>query len=169
MDPIKNPIKNTLRGRIIAGFLMFIAIIAMNILIGDIASELTVGKLSSYLGQLDDLKRLNHVFCIRNSFGENLLKDHGIQYTSVDSIEEGLKALEKGEAQAFLGSEPTLKYKLHQHPIPNVKFLSAKFGILYYSYILPEQSTLLRIINRDLLDLIRTQKVNVTLEKYLGK
>ena len=159
----------TFWGRIVAAICMFVSLLAMNILIASIASELTVGKMSSQIQEISDLKRLGGIFCVRGTFGQNLLENRSLSHKVVDSLEEALTALENGKAKAVLYSEPVLRYFLNTHALPDIKFLSAGFGGRYYSFIVQEPSDLLRIINRDILDLMNEEKVVTIVEKYLGK
>ncbi len=158
----------TLKGRIVAGFCLVASLIVMNILIASIISELTMGKLSSKIQEISDLKRLEGVLCVQNTFGQQLLSKRYIPHRVVGTLKDGLASLKNGKAQALLFSEPILKYALHQDPIPNIKFMSSAFGVRYYSMIVQEESPFLRVINRDILDLMNAEGISAILRKYLG-
>ncbi len=158
----------TLKGRIVAGFCMVASLIVMNILIASIISELTMGKLSSKIQEISDLKRLESVLCVQNTFGQQLLSKRYIPHRVVGTLKEGLMSLKNGKAQAVLYSEPVLKYVLHKDPIPNVKFMSLGFGVRYYSLIVQEESPFLRVINRDILDLMNSEEISEIIRKYMG-
>ncbi|MBS0185135.1 MAG: transporter substrate-binding domain-containing protein [Proteobacteria bacterium] len=159
----------TLVGRVVAGCWMFASLLAMNILIASVASELTVGKLSSQIQDLEDLKKLGKVITVSNTFGQNLLEKRFIPHKIVNSLDEALKDLENGKARVLVYSEPLLRFFLHAHPIPDVNFTSSGFGVRYYSMIVQEPSDLLRIINRDIMDLMNAEAIAIIVEKYLGK
>lgn len=159
----------TVPGRCIAGFWMFASLLVINFLIGSIVSELTVEKLSSRVQEIEDLKLLCPILCVKETFGKNLLVERSIPHETIGSLEEGLDALRHGKAEALVYSAPLLRYALFKDPISKVKYMSVGFGLRYYSFIVPEQSGLLRFINQNILDLMNGQKINKIAEEYLGK
>jgi len=159
----------TLVGRVIAGCWMFASLLAMNILIASVASEVTVGKLSSKIQDLEDLKKLGQVVTVKNTFGQNLLEKRFVPHETLSSLEEAFEDLKNGKAKVLVYSEPILRFFLHRHPIRDINFTSSAFGVRYYSMIVQEPSALLRIINRAIMALMNEDEVSNILEKYLGK
>ena len=132
-------------------------------------SELTVGKLSSHIQDVTDLKRLNNkILSVQGTFIQEFLIEHDIHSKTVPSLVEGLAALKNGDAKALLYDEPLLKYALLKNPIPNIRFMPTTCAMRYCSFIMPQHSPLLPVVNRDIIILLDKEMRRI-IERYIGK
>lgn len=157
----------TLWGRCVAIFWMFAALLMVNIFTGSLSSELTVHKLSSRVHDLRDIRNLK-VVCLNDTVSKQFLEDNFIKCKSVPSIEAGLSDLEKNKAQALIYAEPILRYVMHEHPTPNVRFVSAGIIKQYYCFMVPRKSNFLFFLNQEILSLLNGQAIDRILSQYFG-
>ncbi|HQS84319.1 MAG: hypothetical protein B7Y25_02890 [Alphaproteobacteria bacterium 16-39-46] len=157
----------SLWGRCIAVFWMLLALVMVNIFTASIVSELTIGKLSTNIQSVEDLRKLN-VLCLNQISSKEFLRSHFIKYKSVNSLEEGFDVLQKTPGNALIYSEPMLKYILNTKSLPGIQFIHAGIVSQYYSIKVPRESTLLYSLNQAILKLLNGQEIKYILSKYFG-
>ncbi len=124
-------------GRIVGLIWMFTAIIIISGFTASIASSLTVGQLSLDINNLDDIE-VARVVTISGSTSNEFLESKKIKSTGVTSVDEALKMVSSGQADAFVYDEPLLRYKINQNKLHDqIVVAPAKFLTQYYAYALP--------------------------------
>lgn len=104
----------TRSGRAIAAVWMLVAFALMTILSGLIASSLTVGRLNPVVQSAEDL-RLHAIGALDRGMAAPLLRAMGVhRLETFPSAEAGLRALRKGQIQAFVGDSVVLRFMLRQ-------------------------------------------------------
>ncbi|MBS0185139.1 MAG: transporter substrate-binding domain-containing protein [Proteobacteria bacterium] len=157
----------TLWGRCIAVFWMLLALVMVNIFTGSIASELTIGKLSTNIQTVADLRKLN-VLCLDEKSSKKFLKEHFVKFKTVSSLEEGFEFLQKNKGSALIYSEPMLKYMINTTSLPNIQFVHAGIVSQYYSIKVPRGSKLLYSLNQVILKLLNGEEIKNILSRYFG-
>lgn len=154
-------------GKLIAIVWMFTAIITISGFTAAISSALTVEQLETSINELSDLDELN-VGTVGNSSTGAFLGSHGISFTSFETVEEGLEALEKGSLQAFVYDEPILRYRVRKRQMEQThKVIPLPAGKQYYSFTVPHKHHELRkAINPMVLEIIQNERWLQVLSRY---
>jgi polar amino acid transport system substrate-binding protein len=98
-------------GRVLAVVWMFGAIVLIALLTAQVTSFLTVSSLSGVARGPADLIHVR-VGAIEDSPAKVLLRDKfGVAATGFPSFDAGLRALDRGDLDAFVGVEPVLRYR----------------------------------------------------------
>jgi ABC-type amino acid transport substrate-binding protein len=161
----KSPV--TVGGRIIGLIWMFAAIIIISSLTAAITTSLTVSQLDTLVEDPDDLYRVR-VAGVSGTTSEQYLKDEGITYRGFPSLEEAIKALAEGKADAVVHDAPLLKYQIRRLD-ERLTVLPHIFDRQDYAIMLPARSELREPLNRVLLEEMQTRWWPETIQKYLGK
>jgi ABC-type amino acid transport substrate-binding protein len=152
-------------GRIVGLIWMFTAIIIISGFTASIASSLTVGQLSLDINNLDDLENAR-VLTIGGSTSHTFLNSKMIASNEVLSVEEALKMLASGNADAFVYDEPLLRYSIDQNKLHNdIAVAPAKFLTQYYAYALP-QGEARKALNLAIIERIETLEWKTELAAY---
>ncbi|OYZ35983.1 MAG: hypothetical protein B7Y25_08635 [Alphaproteobacteria bacterium 16-39-46] len=167
LSDIGDIVTKTLGGRIMATIWLFATLIIVNVFIGSLSSELTVGKMSSEIYNVKDIEDLN-ILCLDESLSQKFLEDNSLSCKKITSIKDGLNAISQNKAQALIYSEPLLRQMLKENPTPGVKFVPAGILTQYYSFILPPKSALLHWLDQRILELLEKQEIKKIVKKYLG-
>ena len=167
LSDIGDIVTKTLGGRIMATIWLFATLIIVNIFIGSLSSEFTVGKISSEIYNVKDIEDLN-ILCLDDSLSQKFLEENSISCKKITSIKDGLKAISEDKANALIYSEPLLRYMMKENPEKGVKFVPAGILSEYYSFMLPPNSPLLHWLNQRILELIKQQEIKKIVKKYLG-
>ena len=157
----------SLWGRCLAVFWMLGALVMVNIFTASIVSELTIGKLSTNIQSVEDLRKLN-LLCLNQVSSKEFLGSHFIKYKSVNSLEEGFDILQKTPGNALIYSEPMLKYMLNKKSLPGIQLIHAGIVSQHYSIKVPRESKLLYPLNQAILKLLNEQEIKYILSKYFG-
>lgn len=160
-------VPKSLGGRIVGVVWMFTAILMISSLMGSVSSALTVGQLSTYIRDLKDLRNMR-VVCVNETASKAYLSEHFIPCHSVRDLTEGIQLVEQNRAQAFVYSEPILRYMVLKNHQVGITILPAGVSNQYYSFILPVQSDLLHPLNQAILRIINSSELKEILYTYLG-
>ncbi len=158
----------TFLGRLLGLIWMFAAIIIISGFTAAIASALTVSSLESRISDLDDLRHVR-VATIETSAAGAFLRDEGIGFRNIASIEDGLDQLHEGRLDAVVYDAPILQYLIKNEHSSVLRLLPRIFGSQDYGIGLPAGDTLRESMNRALLEVTNSLEWNRTLTKYLGE
>ncbi len=158
----------TIGGRIVSLIWIFSGIILVSIFIATITSMLTVNQLETSVRGLEDLKKAL-VGTMPFTTSESFLKNSLISFKTYKSIEEGLEALINGEIKAFVYDAPELRYRIKQRFQGKLDVLPHTYSQENYGIALVNNSPLRKSMNRVLLQKIRNQEWQETLNHYLGR
>ena len=158
----------TIGGRIVALIWIFSGIILVSIFIATITSMLTVNQLETSVRGLEDLKKAL-VGTMPYTTSESFLKNSLISFKTYKSIDEGLEALINGEIKAFVYDAPELRYRIRQRFQGKLDVLPHTYSQENYGIALVNDSPLRKSMNRVLLQKIRHQEWQETLNHYLGR
>jgi len=158
----------TIGGRIVALIWIFSGIILVSIFIATITSMLTVNQLETSVRGIEDLKKAL-VGTMPYTTSESFLKNSLISFKTYKSIEEGLEALINGEIKAFVYDAPELRYRIKQRFQGKLDVLPHTYSQENYGIALVNDSPLRKSMNRVLLQKIRHQEWQETLNHYLGR
>ena len=158
----------TIGGRIISLIWMFSGIILVTFFIATMTSMLTVNQLETSVRGLEDLKKAL-VGTMSYTTSEPFLKNNLISFKTYKSIDEGLEALINGEIKAFVFDAPALRYMIKQRFQGKLEVLPHTYSQENYGIALVNNSPLRKSLNRVLLQKIREQEWQDTLNHYLGR
>jgi ABC-type amino acid transport substrate-binding protein len=158
----------TIGGRIVSLIWMFSGIILVTFFIATITSMLTVNQLETSVRGLEDLKKAL-VGTMSYTTSEPFLKNNLISFKTYKSIDEGLEALINGEIKAFVFDAPALRYMIKQRFQGKLEVLPHTYSQENYGIALVNNSPLRKSLNRVLLQKIREQEWQETLNHYLGR
>jgi polar amino acid transport system substrate-binding protein len=157
----------TTGGRIISLIWMFAAVILVSLFTATITSMLTVKQLKTSVRSLEDLKR-EVLGTMPYTTSESFLKNNLISFNTYKSVVGGLEALANGEIKAFVYDEPELRYIIKHQFYRKLEVLPQKYSQENYGIAIVNDSPLRKSINRVLLQKIRHQEWQKTLNHYLG-
>lgn len=158
----------TIGGRIVSLIWMFSGIILVTFFIATMTSMLTVNQLETSVRGLEDLKKAL-VGTMPYTTSESFLKNSLISFKTYKSIDEGLEALINGEIKAFVFDAPELRYRIKQRFQGKLDVLPHTYSQENYGIALVNNSPLRKSMNRVLLQKIRQQEWQETLNHYLGR
>jgi ABC-type amino acid transport substrate-binding protein len=159
----------TAGGRIVALVWMFVAVVVTSGLTAAITSSLTVSRLESRIDELRDLSDVR-VAVVRNSTSAVHLRERGYRTEAVDTLEQGLDAVVRGEVVAMVHDAPILDYALLSNPkrFQGLDVLPEVLEAQSYAIALPPGSALREQVNRALLRRTSEDRWAQTLQSYLG-
>ena len=158
----------TRAGRAIAVVWMFTAIILIALFTAQVTSALTVTSLASLVRGPADLARVR-VGAIVDSPQIPLLRDRlGVVAAGSPGFDDGLRALERGEIDAFVGVEPVLRYEIANAFAGRLGVVAAPLTRADYVFAFPNGSPIRKQVNRAILSYLETDSWNATLRRYLG-
>lgn len=157
----------TLLGRIIAVIWMFAALILTAVFTAQLASSLTVDKISGPVSGIADLPRAR-VGIVAKSATKEYFAQRKIQTIAMDTVAEGLEALNEGSIDAFVHDEPILKYEISNAYQGRLDVLPQVFNAQDYAIVLPVRSPNREAINQALLAVMGSNTWTSAREKYFG-
>lgn len=158
----------TLGGRIVGFIWMFAAIIVISFFTASIASSLTVNQLESRVSGPEDLPNVR-VGALQNSATVSYLDSEEIPSTEYSSIEEGLRAVDNNDIDAFVHDAPIIGYHIQQQFQNKVRMLSNPFNRQYYGIVLPANSEIRNEMNQIILNYIKTDEWQDLIQEYQGE
>jgi polar amino acid transport system substrate-binding protein len=157
----------TVAGRILGLIWMFASIIIISGFTAAIATSLTVGQLEQSVGSIDDLHG-KRVLTVKESTSTAFLDDKLVRYDTVDSIEQALRSLAAGEAEAVVYDLPILRYWIREDYASTLQVLPNRFLRQDYAIALPPGSPLRERFNREILRIIQSPEWSQMVGGYLG-
>ncbi len=158
----------SMKGRVLAIIWMFLSVTIFWGFIGTISSSLTVNQIKAPIQELKSLSALK-IAAVKNSSTEVFLKNNMISYKTVESLEAGLKKVQMGENEAFIGPEPLVRYYIkNNNQYDDLIISPISFSTQYYSFILTLNSPLLHPLNYEVLRIINTYFWKKVLFEYMG-
>lgn len=154
-------------GRIVALGWMFAAIIVFSFFTASITSTLTVQRLTSDIQGADDLPGLR-VGTLAGSTSSAFLDRRDIPYVEIAGVEDGVKAVNDGEIDAFVYDAPILQYAAKTFG-DSLIVLPKFFRRQDYGFALPEGSELREPVNRALLIALTRERWQALLDYYLER
>jgi len=158
----------TLGGRIVGFIWMFAAIITISFFTASIASSLTVTQLDSRINGPEDLPNVR-VGALQNSATLTFLDLENIRATSFETINNGLRAVEDGDIDAFVHDAPIVSYYTNRDYKNRVRVLPNTFNDQYYGIAIPLNSEYRKEFNRILLNYIKSDEWSDLVDDYLGE
>jgi ABC-type amino acid transport substrate-binding protein len=118
-----------------------------------LASQLTVHQIQNNITGVQDLKTAT-VATITGSSAEAYLREHGIGYTGLPSINDAYRQLDDGQIEAIVFDAPVLQNHLKTTPDTDETLVGGIFARENYGIAVPNGSPLRKKINTTLLDII---------------
>ncbi|MBU0655195.1 MAG: transporter substrate-binding domain-containing protein [Gammaproteobacteria bacterium] len=147
-----------------------IGLILLSILTAVVTSALTAQAVSGTIRSEKDLPG-KRVVAVATDAPRLWLEQSGIAVTPVDTIEEGIARVRKGEADALVHDGPRLKYlasQINQEAGQRVlSIVPASFNPQSYGIVFPDGSLLREQANRALLQLRESQQGKTSLHEEL--
>ncbi len=157
----------TFLGRFIAVIWMFAALILTAVFTAQLASSLTVNKISGPVTGIKDLPGAR-VGVVNKAASNDYFKRRYIQTIAMDDIDQGLRALDEGTIDAFVHDEPILKFQILKGYQGRLNILPNVFEVQDYGIVLPPNSPDREAINQAVLDVMAAPTWRVAREKYFG-
>lgn len=159
----------TLGGRMIAIIWMFAGLIMISGFTAAIASALTVDKLDIGISSVNDLYNVR-VGTVTSSSSEEYLMQNGIDFITMQDIEEGIALVKDNKIDALVYDAPILKFYIKSKNIGNeVRVLPFILDPINYAFALPTNSPFRESINRVLLREIDDREWADIINSYLGR
>lgn len=155
-------------GRLVAGAAMVASLLLLSVLTGVITSVLTVHQLD--LG-IDDPSDLRHarVVSIEPSTAAEFLERRRINYRTVDSVEEAIREVSEGRADAVVYDRPLLQHVVKRRFATTVQVLSVSFQTQEYAIALAPDSPFRKPLNTAILRFRASDAWDECLYRYLGE
>ncbi len=157
----------TLGGRVIGFIWMFTAIIVISFFTASIASSLTVEQLQTGVQGPQDLPHVE-VGGLEHSATMEYLAAENINASAFESINAGLRAVSRGEIDAFVHDAPIIRYYVQRDFKNRVQVLPRTFFEQYYGIALPPGSDHRNELNRIILDYLQTDEWEELQSRYFG-
>jgi polar amino acid transport system substrate-binding protein len=153
--------------RIVAMVLVVLGIILIAQFTAAITASLTVQQLGPAITGPGDLPGKT-VATISQTVAASFLTEQGITYEGVDTIDEAVSLLEKGEVDAVVFDAPVLQYYALTHGNGKVKVVGPIFNTVFYGIGLPSGSPLRKPMNEALLSLLADGTYERIYQKWFG-
>jgi polar amino acid transport system substrate-binding protein len=159
---------STLPGRVVAIGWMIASIIAIAVFTAGITSTLTRRELQGVVHGVNDLRSVR-VGALAGSTTVDYLDRQRMPHRSFTSAQEGLRALQEGDIDAFVYDKPLLTWIVLHDFSTTLRMLDIVFDTQNYAIALPKGSPLRATLNLPLLDETESDWWQQTLFQYLGK
>lgn len=159
---------STLPGRVVAIGWMIASIIAIAVFTAGITSTLTRRELQGVVHGVNDLRSVR-VGALAGSTTVDYLDRQRMPHRSFASAQEGLRALQAGDIDAFVYDKPLLTWIVLHDFSTTLRMLDIVFDTQNYAIALPKGSPLRAALNVPLLDETESDWWQQTLFQYLGK
>jgi len=158
----------TLPGRMVAIGWMIASVIVIAVFTAGITSTLTKRELQGVVTGINDLRSVR-VGAPTGSTSADYLDHQLIPHRSFSSPQEGLKALQAGNIDAFVYDKPLLTWLILRDFSSTLHVLDVTFDRQNYAIAMPKGSPLARILNPPLLEETESDWWQQKLFEYLGK
>ncbi|MCA1905181.1 MAG: transporter substrate-binding domain-containing protein [Desulfarculus sp.] len=161
----KTPI--TLPGRVLAFVWMMISLVLVSLFTAVITTALTVNHLNQVVRGIQDLVDVR-VGTVAASSSETFLAKHRVDFARYPGPRDGLKALNRGDIDAFVFDAPILQYIIKHEMTDGIRVIGKTFDPQDYAFALPNQSPWRKAINTALLRAIHGEPWRDAIYLYLG-
>lgn len=151
-------------GKLFGIFWMLIGIFIFAYFTANITSSMAVNQIENEIHSIEDLV-YKHVVTVSNSRAAEYLKSQGIQFDSVQVIEEAYQLLEQGKVDVVVYSSPILQYHAANEGLGKVKLINEVFHKSKLGFLLQENSAYKQQID---LALLRARE-NGTYQKIFNR
>ena len=158
----------TLPGRLVAICWMIISIIVIWVFSASITSKLTRQELKGAIQGLDDL-RFVRLGAARGTTTVGYLDRERVSHRNFPGPEEGLRALQAGQIEAFVYDRPLLNWIVMQEFPETLRVLDFTVDSLNYAIAMPKGGSLLNRLNIAVLEETESDWWQQTLFQYLRK
>lgn len=159
----------TFLGRLLAMVWMFASVALLATFTAGITSSLTIGTLAGRVHGPDDLHKVRTGVIAGSAAEEELVGSH-IGVRSFAAVEDGFKALVRGELDAFVYDQPILHYYQHRGFTGDIRILPGFFDPQLYGFAFTRGSALRKSVNVALLRRLADTEYRAKLYgPYLGK
>lgn len=159
----------TLMGRIISGLWMVISIIFATSMVAGIASVLTLSSIEhSTVSSIEQLAG-RKAATISGSPSEEFLRKTKAKVIGVVNLEKGIEKLENKEVDAVIFDRPQLLYFLKNTEKEFLYISKAEYYKQGYGFAFPVNSVLIFEVNRTLLELAESQKLDEIIHAYIER
>lgn len=153
-------------GRAVAVVWMIASVVAIWVFIAGMTSALTTQRLLGVIRDSNDL-RAARVGAVGDSSTIGFLNEQRIAFQPYRSVEDGLRAAQSGQIDAFVYDRPLLAWML-QHGFPRLDLGPVTFDAQNYAIALPLGSTLRDALDVEILTALDSQWWRQTQFRYLG-
>jgi ABC-type amino acid transport substrate-binding protein len=157
----------TVAGRSVAVVWMFASVILTASFTAAIASILTVGELGGTVKGERDLARAR-VVTVAHSTSAAYLRTRHYGHTATTDVDEALRAVAAGTADAAVYDAPLLRYQVSRAFADRLMVLREVFETQDYGIALPQGSPHREAVNRALLAYLRSERWQELQASYLG-
>lgn len=158
----------TRAGRAIAVIWMFAAVILIALFTAQVTSSLTITHLGGLVRGPADLAHVK-VGALEASPHIPLLRERlGVVATGYPGFGDGLRALERGDIDAFVAVEPVLRYEIASVFSARLRIVGAPLTRADYVFALPNGSPIRKQVNRAILARLAADAWRENLRRYLG-
>ena len=158
----------TTGGRVVALVWMFTALIIISSFTAAITTTLTITQLETSIEGPKDLVDVS-VGTVKGSTSARFLVKNRISYKAFDTVQEGLRALDKKKIEAMVYDAPILKFLINQDYNKKLVVVPNTFEPQFYGIGLPAGSKLRESINQSLLTKLKEPGWRSILFRYLGE
>lgn len=156
----------TLPGRLLAAVWMIASIIVLAVFTAGLTSAITTHELQGLVHSAEDLRSLR-VGTVEGSSSVDFLDHQRISHRAFASQEAGLKAVQRGDIDAFVYDRPLLIWTVRQK-FWRLQVLRVTFEQQDYAIALPPNSVLRTPIDVAVLETVESEWWRETLYRYLG-
>lgn len=157
-------VPKTVRGRVVAGVWMIVAMLTASSLTAGIASAFTLLQLRhSSIESMEDL-RGKKTAAIAHSSGELYAKRYGADIVKAESIQDALRMIRSNKAAAFVYDYPALKYSLKNSG--EVRLIQTTDLADQYCFVMRKGDRRLQSIDMGILRLRESGKLSQIYEEW---
>ena len=156
----------TTAGRGVAILWMLSGLVLTATFTAQLAASLTAHSILSPVTSPADLSRL-HVGNVAGAASADALRVFGVRPQSYPDAASGLKAVARGEIEAFVHDEPILAWEIAS--VPGVVLVPLRFAPQDYAIVLPQGTPMREAVNRALLFVLASDEWGDIQRRYLGR
>ncbi len=155
------------RGRLLALSWMLLSLFLVSYFTATITTRLTVARLDVGVNEPDDLRRLR-VLTLPETTSARYLRDRGIRFRAVDTVELAAAQLVNGTADALVYDAPTLQYFVTRTEAQGLRLVPTVFREENYGMVMPQGSELRDPINQALLRVYESGTYDLLRQRWFG-
>jgi len=155
-------------GRLLAVLAMIASLIVLSILTGVITSVLTVGQLDTGIRRSTDLHHVR-VASVTASTSADYLSQRHIFFRGYETPVDAIEAVDADKADAVVYDAALLKYFASDEFANRIDVLPVIFNVQEYAIALPQNSSLRKPLNEELLRFRESDAWNELIYRYLGE